>query len=116
MDPSPHHTSIQSSNITKEHKEKLLHSAINENKTNIEFHLASSTDIDNDINITIDKNAEESISGDKKPDKKKTKVRDDDVDYVAIARGLSSKEKKLKFSRLIKQSAPEKHILCIGVL
>merc|ERR1719384_2772522 len=26
------------------------------------------------------------------------------------------KKKKLKFSRLIKQSAPEKHILCLGVL
>ena len=116
MDPS--RPSIQSSTTTQEHKVKLLASTMDE-KSNVEFHLASSQHME-DINITInndenDIEIEENISGENNIDKKKAK-RDDDVDYVAIARGLSSQEKKLKFSRLIKQSSEEKNILCLGVL
>ena len=111
----PRNTSIQSSTTTKneEHKVKLLQDTMEE-KSNIEFHL---TNMD-EVNITINDNETESINGDNKDkDKdKKKKTRDDDVDYAAIARGLSSKQKKLRFSRLISQSAPDKHILCIGVL
>ena len=122
----PRNTSIQSSTTNtniNDHKVKLLQDTMEE-KTNVEFHLANSQDLDmDDINITIDndnntnnENETESINGENKDKDKKKSVRDDDVDYAAIARGLSSKQKKLRFSRLIKQSAPEKHILCLGVI
>ena len=89
-------------------------------KSNVEFHLASSSNANGHVDVNIDMTkddiaGEDSINISGNGTKAKHK-RDDDVDYVAIAKTLSSKEKKLKFSRLLMQAAPEKHILALGVL
>ena len=123
MYPSARQPTIQASKSTTEHRQTLLsHTKHMEEESAVAFHLASSSDLEH-VNIPMDDMSVEHTEEDQenistpseKKDKRKSK-RDDDVDYVAIAKGLSSKEKKLKFSRLISQSAPEKHILCIGVL
>jgi len=128
MDPTRATLNIQFAGPTaKEHKAKLLEESTMEEKSNVEFHLANSHDLDevhidmadeeNAGGVEMEDTATTSLSSDNATkDKEKKSKRDDDVDYVAIARGLSSQEKKLKFSRLLKQSAPEKHILCLGVL
>lgn len=90
-------------------------------KSNVEFHLATSSNgaSNGDVHIEFsnEKTAgeEESIDISGKTEKDKFE-REDYVDYVGIAKTLSSTEKKLKFSRLLKQAAPEKKILALGVM
>jgi len=112
---------IQASNtVAKEHKVKLLDETVMDEKSNIEFHLANSQDLDADDvrNIREDNAAGEDDASTEKDNstQEKRHKRDDDVDYVAIARNLSSKQKKLTFSRLLKQSVPERHLICLGIL